>query len=299
MVLQPCDGTSAPLTQSGRARQRRVPDACADAGGMGGRAAVQRGAGHRGRGPWAARPRSTRWSAWTTAAPTTPRSRPARPAPSSCGTRSTSARARRCRPGSSTPCATRPWAACVTFDADGQHQVDEARAMVAARAGRRGRRRLRLAVPRRTLAARTAEARRAQGAPCVHSNLTSGLRLTDAHNGLRAMSRTVCERIDITQNRMAHAIRAGRPGRRARAAGGRAPRAHPLHRLLPVQGPVAAELGEHPRGALLQVASTSPPAWCAGLPQPSWSPTRPHGQHQRRQQTPLDTENRPSASAAA
>ena len=38
-----------------------------------------------------------------------------------------------------------------------------------------------------------------------YTNLTTHTRLTDAHNGLRVMSRSVVERVDITQNRMAHA----------------------------------------------------------------------------------------------
>ena len=38
-----------------------------------------------------------------------------------------------------------------------------------------------------------------------YTNLTTKTRLTDAHNGLRLLSRGVVERIDITQNRMAHA----------------------------------------------------------------------------------------------
>ena len=38
-----------------------------------------------------------------------------------------------------------------------------------------------------------------------YTNLTTGTKLTDAHNGLRVLRRDVVERIDITQNRMAHA----------------------------------------------------------------------------------------------
>ena len=38
-----------------------------------------------------------------------------------------------------------------------------------------------------------------------YTNMTTGTRLTDAHNGLRVMRRDVVERLDITQNRMAHA----------------------------------------------------------------------------------------------
>lgn len=38
-----------------------------------------------------------------------------------------------------------------------------------------------------------------------YTNVTTGTRLTDAHNGLRLLHREVVERLDITQNRMAHA----------------------------------------------------------------------------------------------
>ena len=56
-----------------------------------------------------------------------PRRRPVR---SSCATRSTSARARPCRPGSSTRCRVASMRWVVTFDADGQHQVDDVVAML-------------------------------------------------------------------------------------------------------------------------------------------------------------------------
>ncbi len=42
-------------------------------------------------------------------------------------------------------------------------------------------------------------------AAVAYTNLTTGTRLTDAHNGLRVLHRDVVERLDITQNRMAHA----------------------------------------------------------------------------------------------
>jgi hypothetical protein len=38
-----------------------------------------------------------------------------------------------------------------------------------------------------------------------YTNMTTHTRLTDAHNGLRAIHRPVLEQIKITQNRMAHA----------------------------------------------------------------------------------------------
>ncbi len=48
-------------------------------------------------------------------------------------------------------------------------------------------------------------AHRRSGSPSRYTNLTTGTQLTDAHNGLRLLRRDVVERLDITQNRMAHA----------------------------------------------------------------------------------------------
>jgi glycosyltransferase involved in cell wall biosynthesis len=92
----------------------------------------------------------------------------------------------------------------VTFDADGQHQVDEAEAMA---------KRVLAGEADAVFGSRFLDARSRPGwlkrlvlkGAVVHSNLTSGLHLTDAHNGLRALSRSVCEQVDLTQNRMAHA----------------------------------------------------------------------------------------------
>jgi len=39
----------------------------------------------------------------------------------------------------------------------------------------------------------------------VYMHITSGVKLTDAHNGLRLLTRRAAERIRITQDRMAHA----------------------------------------------------------------------------------------------
>ena len=92
----------------------------------------------------------------------------------------------------------------VTFDADGQHSVQDAAAMVAA--ARRedlavvlGSRFLKGPSPvgwLKRLVLRTAAA---------VSSRTSGMRLTDAHNGLRVLRRDALERLDLKQNRMAHA----------------------------------------------------------------------------------------------
>src|SRR6476469_32492 len=92
----------------------------------------------------------------------------------------------------------------VTFDADGQHQVSDAVAMVdALRAGD-----VDVVFGSRFLDARTkpsAAKRALLRAAVVYTNMTTKMKLTDAHNGLRAMNRSVAERLDIRQNRMAHA----------------------------------------------------------------------------------------------
>ena len=92
----------------------------------------------------------------------------------------------------------------VTFDADGQHQIDDVVAMLdLARAEG-----LDVVFGSRFLDDRT-EAGFAKKlvlqAAVAYTNLTTKTRLTDAHNGLRLMSRDVVARLDITQNRMAHA----------------------------------------------------------------------------------------------
>ncbi len=92
----------------------------------------------------------------------------------------------------------------VTFDADGQHQIDDVVQMVdRARAED-----LDVVFGSRFLDDRT-EAGFLKGlvlrAAVGYTNVTTGTRLTDAHNGLRVISRDVVSRLDITQNRMAHA----------------------------------------------------------------------------------------------
>jgi len=92
----------------------------------------------------------------------------------------------------------------VTFDADGQHQVSDAVEMVdKLRAGDAD-----VVFGSRFLDARTkpsAAKRALLRAAVVYTNMTTKMKLTDAHNGLRAMNRSVAERLDIRQNRMAHA----------------------------------------------------------------------------------------------
>ena len=92
----------------------------------------------------------------------------------------------------------------VTFDADGQHQVDDAAEMIAKRESEG----VDVVLGSRFLDARTRPGllKRAVLRGAVwYSNLTSGVKLTDAHNGLRVIGREACEKIAIEQNRMAHA----------------------------------------------------------------------------------------------
>lgn len=92
----------------------------------------------------------------------------------------------------------------VTFDADGQHQVDDAAGMIALRDEAE----VDLVLGSRFLDARTRPGflkRMVLRGAVWYTNLTSGVHLTDAHNGLRVIGREACERITIEQNRMAHA----------------------------------------------------------------------------------------------
>ena len=92
----------------------------------------------------------------------------------------------------------------VTFDADGQHQVEDAAAMIALRESED----VDVVLGSRFLDGRTRPGfvkRIVLRGAVWYSNLTSGVRLTDAHNGLRVLGRSACERISIEQNRMAHA----------------------------------------------------------------------------------------------
>ena len=92
----------------------------------------------------------------------------------------------------------------VTFDADGQHQVHDALGMVEKlRADD-----LDVVIGSRFLDDRTEMARVRKAilkTAAVYTRMTTGMALTDAHNGLRAIDRSLLERIRIHQNRMAHA----------------------------------------------------------------------------------------------
>ncbi|MGP9539019.1 glycosyltransferase family 2 protein [Brachybacterium sp. AOP43-C2-M15] len=92
----------------------------------------------------------------------------------------------------------------VTFDSDGQHQVDDAASMVAQREADG----VDIVLGSRFLDARTKPGvlkRIVLRGAVWYTNITSGVRLTDAHNGLRVLGREACEKITIEQNRMAHA----------------------------------------------------------------------------------------------
>jgi len=92
----------------------------------------------------------------------------------------------------------------VTFDADGQHRVEDLAAMVtpilkgevhACLGSRFLEHADAIPLSRRMLL---------RGA-VIFSRLVSGASLTDAHNGYRALSRTMAEQLDISLDRMAHA----------------------------------------------------------------------------------------------
>ena len=92
----------------------------------------------------------------------------------------------------------------VTYDADGQHQIRDVEVML--ERIRQGD--VRVVFGSRFLDARTEASlgkRLVLRAAVTYTNATTGTRLTDAHNGLRVLHRDVVEKLDITQNRMAHA----------------------------------------------------------------------------------------------
>lgn len=92
----------------------------------------------------------------------------------------------------------------VTFDADGQHQISDAVGMVERlRAGEAD-----VVFGSRFLDERsnpTFAKKLVLRAAVGYTNMTTRTKLTDAHNGLRAIRRPVVEQLDITQNGMAHA----------------------------------------------------------------------------------------------
>ncbi|MBT1018053.1 glycosyltransferase family 2 protein [Canibacter sp. lx-72] len=92
----------------------------------------------------------------------------------------------------------------VTFDSDGQHQVSDAAAMVE---------RLRVEPLDVLLGSRFLDGRTNADAlkkiilrmAALFERIGTGVKLTDAHNGLRALNLNAVSKIKITQNRMAHA----------------------------------------------------------------------------------------------
>jgi glycosyltransferase involved in cell wall biosynthesis len=92
----------------------------------------------------------------------------------------------------------------VTFDADGQHRVSDISRLVAALVDEDAE----FALGSRFLGASTGLPglrRLLLKAATVFTRLSTGLHLTDTHNGLRAMSRRGAAAIRLRQNRMAHA----------------------------------------------------------------------------------------------
>jgi glycosyltransferase involved in cell wall biosynthesis len=92
----------------------------------------------------------------------------------------------------------------ITFDADGQHRVEDAVDMLAVARSEN------VAI---VFGSRFLDKRTDPGAlkslvlrtAVVVTNLTTGLKLTDAHNGLRVLRIDAARRIQLLQDRMAHA----------------------------------------------------------------------------------------------
>lgn len=92
----------------------------------------------------------------------------------------------------------------LTFDADGQHQVADALGML---------RKLREDSLDVVIGSRFLDERTQMGklkrvvlrTAAAWTRFTTGMALTDAHNGLRLLDRGLVERIHLRQNRMAHA----------------------------------------------------------------------------------------------
>ena len=92
----------------------------------------------------------------------------------------------------------------VTFDADGQHQVEDI-SVLARRQVETG---ADIVIGSRFLGQATGISwlrRIVLRLAVVFTRITSGVSLTDAHNGFRLLTRHAAEKIRISQNRMAHA----------------------------------------------------------------------------------------------
>ena len=92
----------------------------------------------------------------------------------------------------------------VTFDADGQHRATDIERLFSALGAAGADFSIGSSFLGSTIALSTAR-RLLLRAATVFTQLTTGLRLTDTHNGLRAMTRRGAEQIRLRQNRMAHA----------------------------------------------------------------------------------------------
>lgn len=95
--------------------------------------------------------------------------------------------------------------AIVTFDADGQHRPEDAEAMIE-RLAAGG---VDVVLGSRFLGQQSIGMTRGKRlllkAATLYTRLTTGLAVTDTHNGLRCLSRRAASAIRIRQNRMAHA----------------------------------------------------------------------------------------------
>ncbi|MGO1511295.1 MAG: glycosyltransferase family 2 protein [Actinomycetaceae bacterium] len=103
----------------------------------------------------------------------------------------------------------------VTFDADGQHRLEDALAMVEQAREED----LAVVFGSRFLDDRTRPGflkRLVLKTAVWVTNQSTGMRLTDAHNGLRVIRRDAARQVDLRQNRMAHAteivLQLGRTG---------------------------------------------------------------------------------------
>lgn len=92
----------------------------------------------------------------------------------------------------------------VTFDADGQHRTEDVRSMMDVLVERD----LDIVIGSRFLDGRTKPGvlkTIVLKAAVIFERMATGVRVTDAHNGLRVLSRHAAETIRVRQNRMAHA----------------------------------------------------------------------------------------------
>lgn len=92
----------------------------------------------------------------------------------------------------------------VTFDADGQHEVRDVLPMIQL-IREKG---LSVALGSRFIGNTVGMARSRRmllHAAVLFTRITTGMKLTDAHNGLRVFTRDGAKQISLTQNRMAHA----------------------------------------------------------------------------------------------